>query len=184
MGPYVPDMTICAIYLHMYQISPSVPDIICTRYHHLYQISPSVPDITICTRYHHLYWIWPYVPDMTICTRYDYLYQISPSVPDMTICTGYDHLYRICLLFKFIAWILITPIRWSRINFNDICDFFTFTNKYIFIHLYCRECIFFFYEHTFVFMVITLLIYSFSLSGHWQLKQSWLINRGRVNENE
>jgi hypothetical protein len=170
-------MTICTRYLHMYQISPSVPDIICTRYDHLYQISPSVPDITICTGYDHMYQIWPSVPDMTICTRYHHLYQIWPSVQDMTICTGF--IYYLNLSHEY-----STPIRWSRITFNDICDFFTFTNKYIFIHLYCRECIFFFYEHTFVFMVITLLIYSFSLSGLWQLKQSWLINRGRVNENE
>ena len=40
----------------------------------------------------------------------------------MTICTRYHHLYRIRLRFKFIAWILITPIKWSRITFNDICD--------------------------------------------------------------
>ena len=150
-------MTICTGYDHMYQIWPSVQDMtICTRYHHLYRIWPSVQDMTICTRYE-------YLSDMTICTGYDHMYQIWPSVPDITICTRYDYPYRIRLRFKFIAWILITPIRWSRITFNDICDIlllrtntflYTFTVVNVFFFLWTYLC---FHGHYFVDLLFFLI---------------------------
>jgi hypothetical protein len=56
---YVPDMTICTRYNHLYGIWPSLLEMtICTGYDYLYQISPSVLDMTIWTAYDHLYQIW------------------------------------------------------------------------------------------------------------------------------
>jgi hypothetical protein len=97
------------------------------------------------------------IPPLFCHLFYDFFIEFCFSISGNH--TGYDHLYRIQLQFIFTAWKLRTPFRWRQINLNE--------HAFVSMDIVCTTFVTS-YPPTLQF---TLLIYSLTLSGHWQINQ-------------